>query len=84
MMAYRTLVYFYPLQDAEPQYVGEIEFKQPPVVGGAVSFSYKGKRETGQVEQITPPDWERRGMVPAVHIAKGQKADAKPNWGVSR
>lgn len=70
-MAYRTLVYLHRLSDADPEYLGEVEFDRRPVVGSSVSFSHKGKREAGQIETIVPIDWESRGVVPAVHIAKG-------------
>ena len=72
-MAYRTLVYIHRFPDGEPEYLGEVEFDLRPVVGSSVSFSHKGKRETGQIEMIAPPNWESRGVVPAVHIAQGQK-----------
>jgi hypothetical protein len=72
-MAYRILVYLHRLPDAEPEYVGEVEFDLRPVVGSSVSFSHKVKRETGQIETIAPPNWESLGVVPAVHIAQGNK-----------
>jgi len=71
-MAYRTLVYLHRLPDAEPEYLGEVEFDVRPVVGNSVSLSHKGKRETGQIETIAPPNWESRGVISAVHIAQGK------------
>jgi hypothetical protein len=80
-MAYRILVYLHRLPDAEPEYLGEVEFDLRPVVGSSVSLSHKGKRETGQIETIAPPNWESLGVVPTVHIAQGQKPGKGPSLG---
>ena len=39
-----------------------------PALLQQVSFQHQGKVEVGLVEQIDPPNWEKRGKVPDVYV----------------
>jgi hypothetical protein len=48
--------------------VGEAELGLLPGILQQVSFEHQGKVETGLIEEIDPPDWEKRGKVPDVYV----------------
>jgi hypothetical protein len=67
-MSYKVHVYVRQPPSHVPVDVGEAELSLPPVVLQQVSFQHQGKVETGLIEQIDPPDWEKRGKVPDVYV----------------
>jgi len=39
-----------------------------PVRNGRTVFTHAGKTETGRVEAVEPPDWDKTGAIPTIHV----------------
>ncbi len=67
-MGYKVHVYMRQPPSHVPIDVGEAELSLRPALLQQVSFQHQGKVEVGLVEQIDPPNWEKRGKVPDVYV----------------
>ena len=67
-MGYKVHVYMRQPPSQVPIDVGEAELSLRPALLQQVSFQHQGKVEVGLVEQIDPPNWEKRGKVPDVYV----------------
>ncbi len=65
-MGYKVHVYMQQPPSRVAVDVGEAELRLRPALIQQVSFEHQGKAETGLIEEIDPPDWESRGVVPNV------------------
>lgn len=71
-MTFRARVYLQRPGHPKAEYRGEIDLDVRPFQGGEISFTHKGKRESGHIESIAPPNWEQRGVLPMVRVVQGQ------------
>jgi hypothetical protein len=44
---------------------------------GRAKFEHNGKIETGRVVQVSPADWDQRGVIPIVYVSQSARTDAK-------
>ena len=67
-MGYKVHVYMRQPPNRVAIDVGEAELGLMPGILQQVRFEHQGKVETGLIEKIDPPDWEKRGKVPDVYV----------------
>jgi hypothetical protein len=67
-MGYKVHVYMKQPPSHVAIDVGEAELSLRPALLEQVSFEHQGKVETGLIERIDPPDWEKQGVVPDVYV----------------
>jgi hypothetical protein len=49
-------------------YIGEIDLDRRLVEKGQIRFTRRGKMQLGSIEIISPLDWEKRGVIPMLHV----------------
>ena len=42
---------------------------------GRAKFEYNGKIEIGRIVQVSPADWDERGVMPTVYVSQGAPTD---------
>ena len=55
-------------EKSDARYIGEIDVTPRPVRNGRAVFTHAGKTETGHVESVEPPDWDKTGTIPTIHV----------------
>lgn len=50
--------------------LGEKELDIRPILYGRAQFEHDGKIEIGHIEEIDPPDWAARGVIPKILVVK--------------
>jgi len=55
-------------EKSQARYIGEIDVTPRPVRNGRTVFTYAGKTETGHIALIEPPDWDKTGTIPTIHV----------------
>ncbi len=58
-MAFKARVYLSSGPE-QARYIGEID------------VTHAGKIETGHVEAVEPPDWDKTGAIPTIHVTLSQ------------
>jgi hypothetical protein len=66
-MAFKARVYLSSGPE-QARYIGEIDVTPRPVRNGGTVFTHAGKIETGHVEGVEPPDWDKTGAIPTIHV----------------
>jgi hypothetical protein len=68
-MTYRARIYL-RLAYAETRYhyIGEINLDRRPVEKGQIPFKRQGKTQLGRIEIVSPLDWDKRGVIPVLHV----------------
>jgi hypothetical protein len=68
-MTYKARIYL-RLAQAETRYhyIGEIELDRRPVEKGQIPFKRQGRVQLGRIEIVSPPDWDRSGVIPVLHV----------------
>ena len=69
-MAFRAHVYLQRRGESSATYIGEIDVESRPVRNGRATFTYAGKVETGHIDAVDPPDWDKTGAIPTIHVAQ--------------
>jgi len=69
-MAFKARVYLQRPGESQAKYIGEIDVTPRPVRNGRTLFTHAGKTETGRVDAIDPPDWDKTGTIPAIHVVQ--------------
>ena len=78
MRRYRAYVFLRRPGRAE-KYLGATMVDPCPLIGIQVRFGLLGKAETGRVDQIQPPDWNRDSeATPTIHVKQGGPALKSP------
>ena len=68
-MAFKARVYLSGgPEKSQAEYIGEIDVTPRPVRNGRTVFTHGGKTETGRVDTVNPPDWDKTGAVPTIHV----------------
>jgi hypothetical protein len=68
-MAFKARVYLCSGPDkSQATYIGETDVTPRPVRNGRTVFTHAGKTETGRVEAVEPPDWDKTGAIPTVYV----------------
>jgi hypothetical protein len=67
-MAFKARVYLQRHGETEAKYIGEIDITPRPIRNGRTVFTHAGKVETGRVEAVDPPDWDKTGAIPTVRV----------------
>ena len=52
----------------EAKYIGEIDVTPRPIRHGRTVSAHAGKTETGHIDAVDPPDWDKTGAVPTIHV----------------
>jgi hypothetical protein len=52
-------------------YIGEIDLDRRPVEKGQIPFKRQGKVQFGSIEIVSPLDWDKRGVIPVLHVVLG-------------
>jgi hypothetical protein len=68
-MTYRARIYL-RLAPAETKYhyIGEIDLDRRPVEKGQIQLKRRGKVQLGRIETVSPFDWDKRDMIPVLHV----------------
>jgi hypothetical protein len=68
-MTYKARIYL-RLAPAETHYhyIGEIELDCRPVEKGQIPFKRQGMVQFGSIEIVSPLDWDKRGVIPVLHV----------------
>jgi hypothetical protein len=68
-MTYKARIYL-RLAQAETRYhyIGEIDLDRRPVEKGEIPFKRRGKIQLGSIEIVSPLDWDKRGVIPVLHV----------------
>src|SRR5262245_3493730 len=68
-MTYKARIYL-RLAPAETRYhyIGEIDLNRRPVEKGQIPFKRQGKVQLGSIETVSPRDWDKRGVIPVLHV----------------
>jgi hypothetical protein len=71
-MTYKARIYL-RLAAAETRYhyIGEIDLDRRPVEKGQIPLKRQGKVQLGSIEIVSPFDWDKRGVVPVLHVVLG-------------
>jgi hypothetical protein len=67
-MAFKARVYLQRHGELQATYIGEIDVSPRPVRNGRTVFTHAGKTETGRVEAVDPPDWDKTGAIPTIRV----------------
>jgi hypothetical protein len=68
-MAHRARIYLRrAYTDSLYQYIGEVEVDRAPIEGGQIRFTHHGKLQRGRVEIVSPLDWQKRSVIPVLHV----------------
>jgi hypothetical protein len=52
-----------------PEYVGEKDLQERPVIGGQATFEHERRRHAGRVDRIAPENWNpTSALIPAVYV----------------
>ena len=71
-MTFRAHVHFQRPGALVAADIGEQQLSWRPILYGRIEFLYDGKTQVGRVEEVDPPDWDTRGVVPTVLIVQRQ------------
>jgi hypothetical protein len=71
-MAFKARVYLQRPGELQAKYIGETDVTPRPVRNGRTVFTHAGKTETGRVDTVEPPDWDKTGAVPTIHVTLSQ------------
>jgi hypothetical protein len=69
-MAFKARVYLQLPREFGGTYIGEIDVEPRPARNGRTVFTHAGKTETGRVEAVEPPDSDRTGAIPTIHVTR--------------
>jgi len=69
-MTFKARVFLQRRGELEAKYIGELEVDPRPVRHGRTNFTHAGKTETGRVDAVEPPDWDKAGVVPTIHVVQ--------------
>jgi len=69
-MAFKARVYLQRPGESQANCIGEIDVTPRPVRNGRTVFTHAGKTETGRVDAIDPPDWDKTGTIPTIHVVQ--------------
>jgi hypothetical protein len=69
-MAFKARVYLQRRGELQAKYIGEIDVDPRPIRHGRTTFMHAGKTETGRVDTVDPPDWDKTGAIPTLHIVQ--------------
>jgi hypothetical protein len=68
-MAFKARVYLCSGPDkSQARYIGEIDVESRPVRNGRTTFTHAGKVATGHIDAVEPPDWDKTGAIPTIHV----------------
>jgi len=68
-MAFKARVYLCGgPEKSQARYIGEIDVTPRPIRNGRTVFTHAGKIEMGHVDAIEPPDWDKTGTIPTIHV----------------
>ena len=78
-MAFKARVYLSSGQEkSDARHIGEIDVTPRPIRNGRTVFTHVGKIETGHVEDVEPPDWDKTGTVPTTRAAGSLRSSGFP------
>jgi hypothetical protein len=68
-MKYKARIYLRLTQaEAQYHYIGEMILDRRPVEKGQIPFKRQGKTQLGSIEIVSPFDWDKRGVIPVLHV----------------
>ncbi len=73
-MAFTARVYLRQPGGLEARYIGEIDVNPRPVRNGRTVFTHGGKTETRRIDTVEPPDWDKTGAIPTIHVTLSRGA----------
>jgi hypothetical protein len=69
-MGFKAIVYLERLGTTQGLPLGEMELEIRPVRYGRAKFEHNGKIEIGRIVQVSPADWDHRGVIPTVYVSQ--------------
>jgi hypothetical protein len=69
-MAFKARVYLQRLGESSATYIGELDLESRPVRNGRATFTHAGKVETGHIDTVSPPDWDKTGAIPTIRVVQ--------------
>lgn len=69
-MGFKAIVYLERSGTTQGLPLGEMELEIRPVRYGRAKFEHNGKIEIGRIVQVSPADWDHRGVIPTVYVSQ--------------